>query len=267
MDKKVLIAAHRGFMGGNIPCNTLLAFKSAVKQGADVIELDVVKSTDGTMWVFHDGNEFPHLNINTAVKSMSDEEIKKITYFNCGDRCRTLEPLVRLDDALDYLKTRALVNVDRSWDNLPETVEVIKRCKAEECVIIKSPAEESRVDDVERFAPELKYMPIIKSREILDYARTKKINLFGAEVLFETEDNELCSDKFIDEMHARGEKIWVNAIDINFHLVFAAHRDDTVSLCDDPERGWGWLMDKGFDIIQTDFPYQLNDFRNNRKVI
>lgn len=263
--KKVLIAAHRGFQGGNIPPNTMLAFKSALKQGADVIELDVVKSADGTMWVFHDGNEFPHLNRETPVKSLSDGEIEKITYYNGGDRCRTLEPLVRLDDALDYLKTRALVNVDRSWDNLPETAEVIRRCGAEECVIIKSPAEEKRVDDVEQIAPELKFMPIIKSREILDYARSKKLNLYGAEVLFETEDSELCSDKFIAEMHGRGEKIWANAIDINFHLVFAAHRDDTVSLSDDPEKGWGWLMDKGFDIIQTDFPYQLNDFINSRK--
>ena len=40
-EKKVLIAAHRGSCGGNIPCNSLPAFQIALNYGADIIELDV----------------------------------------------------------------------------------------------------------------------------------------------------------------------------------------------------------------------------------
>ena len=39
-----LIVAHRGVSGGNIPCNTLAAYEIALRQGADMIEIDVEMS-------------------------------------------------------------------------------------------------------------------------------------------------------------------------------------------------------------------------------
>lgn len=37
----IIIVAHRGVSGGNIPCNTLAAYEIAVSQGADMIEIDL----------------------------------------------------------------------------------------------------------------------------------------------------------------------------------------------------------------------------------
>ena len=50
--EKPIVCAHRGVSGGNIPCNTLPAFKAALYQGAEMIELDVSKSKDGGFFVF-----------------------------------------------------------------------------------------------------------------------------------------------------------------------------------------------------------------------
>jgi glycerophosphoryl diester phosphodiesterase len=61
--KNILIVAHRGVSAGNIPCNTLPAYEIALKQGADVIEMDVDMSADGQLVVFHPGREFEHLSI------------------------------------------------------------------------------------------------------------------------------------------------------------------------------------------------------------
>ena len=49
------IAAHRGAAGGNIHCNTWVAFEASLAQGADIIELDVSRSADGELFVFHPG--------------------------------------------------------------------------------------------------------------------------------------------------------------------------------------------------------------------
>ena len=50
--QKILIVAHRGSAGGNIPCNTFASYEIALKQGADVIETDVEMSADGKLvWV------------------------------------------------------------------------------------------------------------------------------------------------------------------------------------------------------------------------
>ena len=40
--------------------------------------------------------------------------------------------------------------------------------------------------------------------------------------------------------------------------------DDDISILDDPAKGWGKLMDKGIEIIQTDWPALLYDYRAKR---
>ena len=37
----VLVAAHRGTSGGNIPPNSIAAFDIALKEGADILEMDL----------------------------------------------------------------------------------------------------------------------------------------------------------------------------------------------------------------------------------
>lgn len=53
MPMKPLIIAHRG-ASADAPENTLAAFALAVAQGADMIELDLQRSADGVLVVFHD---------------------------------------------------------------------------------------------------------------------------------------------------------------------------------------------------------------------
>ena len=51
--ENIIIAAHRGSCAGNIPCNTLAAYEIALKQGADMLEVDVSCSIDGKLFLFH----------------------------------------------------------------------------------------------------------------------------------------------------------------------------------------------------------------------
>lgn len=48
-----LVIAHRG-ASAYAPENTMPAFELAVRQGADMLELDVLRSADGVLVVFHD---------------------------------------------------------------------------------------------------------------------------------------------------------------------------------------------------------------------
>ena len=60
--ENIIIVAHRGACGGNIPCNTVASYEIALKQGADMIEVDVSCSRDGKLFLFHPGMEIAHLN-------------------------------------------------------------------------------------------------------------------------------------------------------------------------------------------------------------
>ena len=57
LKKRVLISAHMGSCGYNLPGNTYASFAVALRQGADIIELDVTKSADDVLFVFHPKTE------------------------------------------------------------------------------------------------------------------------------------------------------------------------------------------------------------------
>ena len=48
-----IIVAHRGVFGGNIPCNTIPSYETALLQGADMIETDLDMTGDGKLVIFH----------------------------------------------------------------------------------------------------------------------------------------------------------------------------------------------------------------------
>lgn len=77
------------------------------------------------------------------------------------------------------------------------------------------------------------------------------INYIGAEIVFE---RNISGDPGILSGNAeeKGRILWGNAILYSSRVPLAAGHTDDVSLTDDPAKGWGWLADKGFDIIQTD---------------
>ena len=95
---------------------------------------------------------------------------------------------------------------------------------------------------------------------IYNLFKARNINYIGAEVLFRTDNDEVCSPEFIDMMHGDGKLVWVNSIIYNVRDQIAAGHSDDTALTESMEKGWGWLADRGFDIIQTDWPLMLINY-------
>ena len=53
MEKKIMLAAHRGY-SAVYPENTMLAFREALKLDIDMIETDVHMTRDGVLVLMHD---------------------------------------------------------------------------------------------------------------------------------------------------------------------------------------------------------------------
>ena len=62
--------------------------------------------------------------------------------------------------------------------------------------------------------------------------------------------------EYIEAMHQKGRILWGNAILYDYKEPLSAGHTDDVSLTQSPAQGWGWLVDHGFDIIQTDWAWQ-----------
>ena len=265
--KTTLIAAHRGVAGANIPCNTIEAFNISLMQGADIVELDVSKSRDGKLFVFHPGMEKPHLNIDCSLKELTAAEIEKIRYVN-QDNVPTSYHISSLEEVLRFLKDKVYINVDKYWRNIEEITHTIRNVGVEKQVIVKAPAETEHIDNVKKYAPDLAFMPVVKYQDnISDYILESGLNYVGVEAIFSSEQDEIVSDNYIEKLHRQGLLIFGNAIVYDEKQIISAGHTDDIALSGKPDEGWGWFVDKKFDIIQTDWCLMLKNYLQNRKNI
>ncbi len=259
-EKKVLLVAHRGVCGGNIPCNSLQAFRAAINQGADIVELDVDRSADGELFIQHPGMERVHLRIPATIRNYNSAEVQEFRLSNC-DLAPTEWSIVRLEEALELLRGKCIVNINKFWENPEAIAKLVRRLKMEDQILIKTENRPEYLNDVETYAPDIPYMTIANTEDTTHEAMMKRsINYVGTEVLFETEDAPVASAEYLNQMHHDGKIVWSNAIVYNYRAVLSAHHNDDISLTEDPAKGWGWLADHGFDLIQTDFLFPCKHF-------
>lgn len=270
-EKKHLIAVHRGSWGGNVIQNTILAYDTALKMGADMVETDVVSTTDGVLYSFHDGNEAAVLGVTPIIKTLSSMQVDMIFPINTT-RSQCSRKLNRLSEILEHFTDGTLINIDRAWDIFPQLLKLLDAYEhAKYQVVIKAPLHSKMGDAPLKVLSEhpVKYMfmPICYSldevREVLTY---QDINTVGIEMIAFDKQSEMFSDEAIRFVHDSNLFAWVNAItlgDVTTNALFGG-LDDDISLLKGPDAGWGKLMDKGMDILQTDWPALLYAYRKER---
>ncbi|MBQ8546368.1 MAG: glycerophosphodiester phosphodiesterase family protein [Clostridia bacterium] len=261
---KPFLAAHRGVCGANIPCNTLAAYKIATDLGADVVEIDVSKTKDGKFYVFHPWME-PVFLKSKYICDMTAEELENERLVN-QDSVKTSYKVPTLGEALSFLKGKAYINVDKFWTDVEGITAEIRKAGVEKQVIVKTNVDEKSLEAVEKYAPDLMFVPLVRSKDDITESLLKRnINLIGVEVLFKSDTEECISDKYIKSMHDKGLLIWANSIIYNENDIINGYHSDDISLTDSPDKGWGWLIDKNVDFIQTDWLLMLQNYIKSRK--
>lgn len=257
-----LIVSHRGVSGGNIPCNTLTSYEIALLQGADMLETDLSTTADGQLVILHPKMEQRHLGApaDCDITKMTFDEVQTLRYVNY-DRTRTQFGLVPFDDFLETFRGRCFINVDKFWGNPEAIYRAIKRHGMLDQVLVKSAVSEEILRVLEELAPELAFMPIVSEEHPMhEELLRRKLNYVGVEVLFRKEDSPLASPAFMERMHRDRTLVWVNSIiyDVR-HQLSGGHSDDT-AFTESMDYGWGWLADRDFDLIQTDWPGMMIEY-------
>ena len=257
--ERVILCAHRGIFGGNIPCNTIASFDFAIAEGADMVELDVTRSADGELFIFHPGMERRQFCMDVSIPKMTAAEVRELRLCNV-DGTRTELGVNTLDEALEHLKGRCYINVDKFGDNPAEIIECVRRHDMKDQIILKCAPRREQLDIVETYAPDIQFLPVIsETGDTHEMLKNRKINYIGAELLFEREEDDTASDAYRELLRRDGKLCWVNAIVYNYRAVLAAGHSDDAAILGDPEFGWGWCADR-FDIIQTDWIGSLSRY-------
>lgn len=257
---KVLIAAHRGKFGGNIPENTIKAYEFALRSGADILEADVARTKDGALIFMHCPKVDDVTTGNGLISELIFDEIKKIRFIS-SIRETTCEEVNTLDEFLEYFKGRCLINLDRCWNYMDEVLDAVKSHGMVDQIILKNPKPfEKSLQWMESRSFEPIFMPIIKDfGELAKVTKAaEKAKIPAVELVFSEDDSMLIQQETIDTLHDKNIKVWVNSISLKNDL--AGGHDDTVSVLGNPDAGWGWLLDHNVDILQTDWIIELKQY-------
>ena len=146
MSSPCLVIAHRGARGATAPNqpadNTLEAFEAAIDLGADMIELDVRRTRDGHLVVFHDAR------VKTVPTSLLRYEALRIK----GTKSRR-PPL--LEDVLKLTKDRIALNLEvKEAGYVEETIALLRPFGLERCLL--SSFLDEVVVEAKALAPELR---------------------------------------------------------------------------------------------------------------
>lgn len=261
---RILIAAHRGVSGGNIPCNSMPAFRAALAQGADIIELDISRSRDGVLYVFHPGMEPVFLLSDRLISEMTHDEVDKLRLVNQDDT-PTAWGVERLEDVLAFLRGRCFVNLDKFWTCPQEIAALVRRLGMQDQVLIKTGNTADDFRRVEETAWDIPYLVIARDRDdFTDDLLRRRMRYIGVEALFDSESAPIAQREYTQRMRGKGLLTWANGIVYDCKAVLSAGHTDDVSVSGDPALGWGWLIDRGFSILQTDWTLALHHYLRQR---
>lgn len=111
----MLLIAHRG-SSAVAPENTLLAFRQAVSDGADMIELDVRLSADGELMVIHDRGLYRVTGVRGRVREWTAERLEKLPAAPRRGRASVRGRIPRLATVLRALPGAIGLNIEVKTD-------------------------------------------------------------------------------------------------------------------------------------------------------
>jgi glycerophosphoryl diester phosphodiesterase len=261
---QVSVAAHRGDWR-NYPENSLKGFQSAIEIGVDIIEVDLAISKDGVVVIMHDETIDRTTNGKGKPSDYTLAELKQFT-LKTGSGTVSRHTIPTLEEVMNLAKGKVLVNLDRSYPYFNEAFEILKKTNTLPIGIFKSDVVYSELKNrYPKLIDSIVYMPVVfldkpNAREIIDTFQDK-MNPIGFELVFKTDtSNVLKSNNFIP---TNGSKIWINSLWASLN---AGHDDEMAIDENETEKSWGWIIDHGATMIQTDRPKQLLEYLRKRKL-
>lgn len=259
----VFVAMHRGDWR-NFPENSKGAILSSITLGADIVELDVQRTKDGRFILNHDATLDRTTTGKGKVCDLTLEQIKKFKMRDAKGKVTDYE-ILTLEEALELTRGRIIMNIDKFTAYPREILDAVAAVGALKEVLVKSL---HNPDDARKFfGPYWKdvedgtllYMPVIQ----FCWKRHKKaahdLPLWLAKEPRKASMYEICVDSpkhaaaFGKVTEAKGApRLWVNTMWDNLD---AGHGDKRALL--NPEENWGWVLDRGATMIQTDYAAEL----------
>lgn len=282
----VMIVAHRGgWMERGVivhPENSFEGIESSVALGVEMVEIDVRRSKDGEYVVMHDSWLDRTTDCKGEVVQRTVAELKQCRLVVEGSRRVSGETVPTLREMLAFTKDKVLVNIDNKLEaeDLAGMVAVARDMGVERQVVIKQNLwNAERIADMKRMVATIgdgvKFMPIIADDAVTDtrFLETASssfaadavelINWHKAGEVMTATGGALFTTR-ARAVAARGDwHLWVNTYTIVNKAggyLSGGRGDKLAVLADVPGEAFGFWVDRGVTIIQTDEPKAAIDW-------
>lgn len=287
----VMVVAHRGswWKDGRVELaeNSLSAIDRAVEIGAEMVELDVQKTADNRYVILHDETLDRTTTCTGAVaeKTLADLADCRLVvgrYHGPNDEVlgvgvETDEALPTLEQAYESINGRVLMNVDIKLgvEELVNVIQMADDMGVARQIVIKArtgnPEEiEAARATLDRIEADTIFMPILDDRDVSTIeaidATYDTFSPEAIEVLNRWEPGTPLTDDggIMVSMPARAlatqndTHLWINTLWQGANARISGGRGDPIAVGPGlTDEGWGFWVDAGATIFQTDEPEAL----------
>ncbi len=253
---QVMIVAHRGDWR-HAPENSLQAIQNCIDMGLDMVEIDVRMTKDSVLVLMHD-ETIDRTTTGKGLLSVWTLDSLKALYLRNGANHPTHHKIPTLEEAMLLAKDRIMINLDKCYAYFDKAHEILERTGTINHVVMKGKVPVAQVEkEFGKYLDKVLFMPIVdldqpNAEEIIeDYQRT--LQPVAYELIFREENSPLL-DRF-PSLRQQGSRVWVNSL---WESLNAGYEDDQAVM--NPDSIYGWYVQKGVNMIQTDRPRLLSSY-------
>lgn len=252
---RILVVSHRADWR-NAPENSLQALRNSIAMGVDMVEIDLKKTKDGYLVLMHDNSINRTMTGKGAVEDYTLAELKTMRLKN-GAGCKTRHQIPTFEEVMELCKGKVMVNVDKGYDYFKEAYEILKKTgTVNQCVMKASlPYERVKAENGD-VLDKMIFMPVInvsrKGAEAVIDSYITHLKPKAFELIFNDDGPEV--QRLIKKVYDSGAKIFINTL---WPELCGGHDDDRAVELQQPDESWGWVIEQGVKLIQTDRPVLL----------
>ena len=277
----IMVVAHRaGWKRDGLTVraeNSFAAIDHAASTGVEMVELDVRRSKDGVLVIMHDETLDRTTTCRGKVADHTLAELRTCRLIVEGQQTLTEEHVFTLEEAMLHARGRILINIDNKLEPeaLVEVADLARSLDMPEGILLKLAvwnAERLQLArDIHRaIGPDIAFMPILADDAVTEPAfidRTQStLGAPAAELVHwyrdatqpvTTDGGPLLSPLARAAAIRNDTHLWINTYPIANRPegMVAGGRGDYLALSTGrPEDVWGFFVERGVTIIQTDEP-------------
>lgn len=258
----VMVVAHRGDWR-EAPENSLQAYENCIRMGVDMLEIDIQRTSDGVLVVMHDEYVDRTTDGSGKISNLTFAKIQQLGLKSMHAAWVTRHKVPTLEEVLNLAKGRILINIDKGYDYYDQVFELAEKTGTTQQIVIKSSNSAAKVlADHPKIMEQITYMPVVtlsSSDAPSNIASQLELKPKMMECCFDTYNSQV--ENLLKTIQDHGVKVFVNTLWPN---LCAGHDDDRAVEMEQADQAWGWVLEQGTRLVQTDRPRQLLQYLRDK---